>query len=123
MGLSMTCSPTKPKRPLHAKLSARNRLYMYGRPLRSPYSYMVSISRGAGAELLLEREVSSHNPFLSCCAVALVSHRVQGQSSCRSARCPRTILFFHVVPQAAQHENKRSSARREGLCLNSQYKP
>jgi hypothetical protein len=65
------------------------------------YYYFAGCSRGAGAEPLPEREVSSQKIFL------LVAHGVQGQSPCRSARCPRkNPFFFHFVPpQAAQNEN------------------
>src|SRR6266567_1499143 len=99
----MTCSPMeKPKRPLHAKASlSQPHVQCTGDPRGRPihmqlsYSYMINISRGAGAEPLPEREVSSPTPFF--CQVA--------------------------PPQAAQLDNYRNTTRREGMCLNSPYKP
>src|SRR6266852_2355176 len=114
MGLSMTCSPTKPKRPLHAKLSARNRLYMYGRPLRSPYSYMVSISRGAGAEPLLEREVSSHHPFsFNLCRRVSIS-RGAGAESLPEREVSSHHPFSFILCCRRRHKLKTNEVALEG---------
>src|SRR5260370_16162985 len=114
MGLSITCSPTKPKRPLPAKLSARTRLYMYGRPLRSPYSYMVSISQSAGAEPLPEREVSSHNPFsFNLCRRVSISQSAGAESLPEREVSSHNPFSFNLC-RLRRHKLKTNEVALEG---------
>ena|SRR6266568_2186097 len=53
----------------------------------------------------------------------LVSHGVQGQNPCRSARCPRKILLAFVLCRLRQHKTKANkgstSTKYKYMIINS----